>query len=212
MPRPYILEPESAETEIAAGETLRFDMKLLGRAISHAPLVVTAIAIAGETGVTAKRSRYEVAGVEIGETLQLDLLPQAPLGKAVTLELVSPTRVKFADRLLTDDLPFPALVQAVVLRVSMLAAAHGAAPWKADARAISDTALDIATKGSDVRWQPLLRRSSRTGRVDTLGGLVGRLTYEGDLAPFAPLLRWGEIVHVGKKATFGLGRYRLHAP
>ncbi len=39
-----------------------------------------------------------------------------------------------------------------------------------------------------------------------LGGLVGSLTLEGDLAPFGPLLRTGEILHVGKGATFGLGR------
>jgi CRISPR/Cas system endoribonuclease Cas6 (RAMP superfamily) len=39
-----------------------------------------------------------------------------------------------------------------------------------------------------------------------LGGVVGRLVLEGDLAPFVPLLRTAEIVHVGKGATFGLGK------
>jgi CRISPR-associated endoribonuclease Cas6 len=34
---------------------------------------------------------------------------------------------------------------------------------------------------------------------------------EGDLAPFSPLLRGGEILHVGKGATFGLGRIALEA-
>ena len=40
----------------------------------------------------------------------------------------------------------------------------------------------------------------------TLGGFVGTLDLEGDLAPFIPLLRTAEIVHLGKGATFGLGR------
>jgi hypothetical protein len=42
-----------------------------------------------------------------------------------------------------------------------------------------------------------------------LGGLVGRLTLEGDLAPFAPLLRAAEILHAGKGAVFGLGKVEV---
>jgi CRISPR/Cas system endoribonuclease Cas6 (RAMP superfamily) len=38
---------------------------------------------------------------------------------------------------------------------------------------------------------------------------MGRLTYEGDIGLLEPLLRIGEYVHVGKNATFGLGKYRL---
>lgn len=40
-------------------------------------------------------------------------------------------------------------------------------------------------------------------------GIVGAATYEGDLAPFWPYLVFGQWTHVGKGATFGLGRYRL---
>jgi CRISPR/Cas system endoribonuclease Cas6 (RAMP superfamily) len=39
-----------------------------------------------------------------------------------------------------------------------------------------------------------------------LGGLVGTMTLAGDLSPFTPLLRAAEILHVGKGATFGLGK------
>jgi hypothetical protein len=39
-----------------------------------------------------------------------------------------------------------------------------------------------------------------------LGGLVGTMRLAGDLAPFTPLLRTAEVVHVGKGATFGLGK------
>jgi CRISPR/Cas system endoribonuclease Cas6 (RAMP superfamily) len=43
-----------------------------------------------------------------------------------------------------------------------------------------------------------------------LGGIVGELMLEGEeVAPFLPLLGAAEIVHVGKGATFGLGKIEL---
>jgi len=35
------------------------------------------------------------------------------------------------------------------------------------------------------------------------------VTLRGDLGDWLPLLRLGEFVHVGKGATFGLGKYEL---
>ena len=35
-------------------------------------------------------------------------------------------------------------------------------------------------------------------------------TYEGDFASFWPYLKFGECVHVGHGATFGLGRYMVY--
>jgi len=42
-------------------------------------------------------------------------------------------------------------------------------------------------------------------------GLIGAATYEGDRTPFWPYLVFGQWTHVGKGATFGLGRYALEA-
>lgn len=41
------------------------------------------------------------------------------------------------------------------------------------------------------------------------GDSVGRITLAGPLAPWLPLLRLGELVHVGKGTSFGLGKYRI---
>ena len=42
-----------------------------------------------------------------------------------------------------------------------------------------------------------------------LGGFVGEMEIEGDLEPLVPLLRTAEILHLGKGATFGLGRMEI---
>ncbi len=43
----------------------------------------------------------------------------------------------------------------------------------------------------------------------TLGGFVGEATFAGDFGEFLPMLAWGEVVHMGKAASFGLGRYEI---
>ena len=39
-----------------------------------------------------------------------------------------------------------------------------------------------------------------------LGGIVGEAEYEGQMAPFLPFLLFDQWTHVGKDATFSLGR------
>ena len=40
-------------------------------------------------------------------------------------------------------------------------------------------------------------------------GVIGWLEWEGDVAPLIPWLRAAEVLHIGQKATFGLGRVEL---
>jgi CRISPR/Cas system endoribonuclease Cas6 (RAMP superfamily) len=42
-----------------------------------------------------------------------------------------------------------------------------------------------------------------------LGGFLGELVLQGKMGDWIPLLSLGEFVHVGKGATFGLGKFRV---
>jgi len=44
-----------------------------------------------------------------------------------------------------------------------------------------------------------------------MGGFVGEVVYEGDIRPYLPLLRAGEVFHAGKGTSFGLGKYETHS-
>ncbi len=63
----------------------------------------------------------------------------------------------------------------------------------------------------ETEWTTWARYSARQDRRMEWSGLVGTATYAGDLAPFWPYLVFGQWVHVGKGATFGLGAYRIEA-
>jgi len=67
----------------------------------------------------------------------------------------------------------------------------------------------VQTAAAEVRWVDWERFSTRQQREMNLGGIVGTVTYAGEVAPFMPLLRLGELVHVGKAAVFGNGRYEI---
>jgi CRISPR/Cas system endoribonuclease Cas6 (RAMP superfamily) len=42
-----------------------------------------------------------------------------------------------------------------------------------------------------------------------LGGLIGDITFEGNITPFLPFLTLGRYIHVGKGTSFGLGKYEI---
>jgi hypothetical protein len=69
----------------------------------------------------------------------------------------------------------------------------------------------VRVTATDLRWQDWQRYSNRQGRAMEMGGFVGTVEIAGDLAPFLPLLRSAEVLHVGKGATFGLGRIAVEA-
>jgi CRISPR/Cas system endoribonuclease Cas6 (RAMP superfamily) len=78
-----------------------------------------------------------------------------------------------------------------------------------DARSFLDSAKTVQVEKSELRWHDWERYSARQDARMTLGGFAGRITFAGPLAPWLPLLRVGEVLHVGKGTAFGLGKYRM---
>jgi CRISPR-associated endoribonuclease Cas6 len=66
----------------------------------------------------------------------------------------------------------------------------------------------IQLKG-ELKVTPWSRYSSRQKQGIQLDGLLGKVTLEGDLQPWANLLALGEYTHIGKNTSFGLGQFQL---
>ncbi len=62
---------------------------------------------------------------------------------------------------------------------------------------------------SDLKWHDWERFSERQGTKLKMGGFLGEITFEGDLAEFIPFLVLGEYLHIGKGTVLGLGKYEL---
>lgn len=128
---------------------------------------------------------------------------------SVTLNFLTPTRIYYSGKL-TCDLEFHILISQLLRRISMLAYFHcgiDISDW--DFKGIIAKAKEVTIIKNNLRWYGWQRYSSRQDQKINMGGFVGEITYEGNIAPFLTMLRAGEILHVGKSATFGLGRYEI---
>lgn len=61
-----------------------------------------------------------------------------------------------------------------------------------------------------ILWDDWERHSNRQHTRMKMGGFVGEATFEGAVQDFIPLFRLGEVLHIGKGTSFGLGQYLLH--
>ena len=100
------------------------------------------------------------------------------------------------------------LVRNLLRRLSLLSYFHGNGRLAAlDFKGLIEKAKEVKVTGRDLRWWDWERYSGRQERKISMGGFVGNVTFEGDMRPFAQILKAGEILHVGKGTAFGLGRY-----
>ena len=88
---------------------------------------------------------------------------------------------------------------------------HCGEKWPADEEipGIIQVAERVRLLRSEVRWVDWERYSSRQQTTMKFGGIIGEAIYEGDLELLLPLLKVGEVVHVGRHCVFGNGRYEM---
>lgn len=234
VPRPYIFEPpEGTKMGYMPGEKMRFGFTVVGRAAEYMPYFIYAFSKMGEEGVGRKRARYKLERVvaenplrgvreEIydGDVVRNKRLPvvwedavsaASKLdGERLKLEFITPTLVKFRGKISPEAPSFAALVQNLIIRIPMLQAVHCGEVWEDDFKSMVARAEEVETVRDDTTWVSFLRYSSFKKKVEPLEGLVGNAGYAGEpIQEFLPLLLIGTLAHVGKRAVFGLGRYRV---
>ncbi|CAN5169110.1 CRISPR system precrRNA processing endoribonuclease RAMP protein Cas6 [soil metagenome] len=237
VPRPYVFEPpEGTKMEYAPGERMRFGFTVVGRAADYMPYFIFAFSKMGEDGIGRLEARYELERVvaenplagtreEVfdGGVVKNRRLPvsweeaegavRGLDGERLRLEFLTPAFVKFRGRVSPEAPSFQALVQALSLRIPMLSAVHCGEVWREDFKAMVERAGEVETIADETTWVSFRRYSSFKKKGETLEGVVGGVEYVGAaIGEFLPLLCMGQLVHVGKRSVFGLGRYRIVAP
>lgn len=220
--------------EYAPGERMRFGFTVIGRAADYMPYFIYAFSKMGEAGVGRLKARYELERVEAknplsgtreqvfdGETARNRRLPavwedavsmaRSLDGERARLEFLTPTFVKFGGAVSPEAPSFAALAQALLIRIPMLSAMHCGEVWREDFRELVARSREIETVRDTTTWVSFRRYSSFKKKSEPLEGIVGCAEYAGPVEEFLPLITMGQLTHVGKRAVFGLGRYRISA-
>jgi hypothetical protein len=130
-----------------------------------------------------------------------------PAPAQITVRFVSPTRLQ-SDGQVQGEPDFAVLYRALLRRVSALCTVHTAQPWATDFAGLAQAAQEVKTLAAHTTLARRRRYSDRQGEME-LWGAEGSMVYQGDFTPFWPLLQLGQVIHVGKNCTFGLGQYRV---
>lgn len=223
VPHPFVLEvPLRPKGIYRPGSELRFGMTLIGeRAAEYLMYVVSAFAEMGRKGLGRGRGRFSVKQifsctaegnpVETKEMLSFEdaeaLARGYPLDR-LTLEFLTPVRIRYR-RSLCDDLQFHVLIRNLLRRISGLLYFHCDQHPELPVREMIRRAESVRVVRNQTRWHDWSRYSGRQKRQVKMGGVVGRMSYEGDIGEFLPLLVLGSWVNLGKGTSLGLGSLRI---
>ena len=230
IPRPFSLRlPDPARESYEPGEAWSFGLVLVGTAAMRWVHWMETVRQLGQGhGLGEGRGRFDLETVtaDLGQS-EVVLSPETQTvepnypvrslwsnpGRPRRLEVrfVTPLSLKVNQCLYRRAPSFPMLLGCFVRDLKQLLSFHAPDlrwPWELDELLRDADAVRI--REEDVRWEPGSRPSGPEKRSMDMGGLVGTAVYEGDLGPFVPALRLAEILHIGKRRTYGNGRIQLH--
>lgn len=136
----------------------------------------------------------------------------------VEIDFLTPLRLERKGQPVDEGPPFAEFLRALLRRRHYLLdlAGEGAVLAGSDLEREESEALNLADSvGTAVdirggaRWHSVRHYSGREKKLQSLGGLVGKVRYLGVPSQLLPLLLLGVLTHVGKRTTHGLGAYAL---
>lgn len=222
QPKPYAISCYDHRTEFVENAILSFTLTLFGGVVQFADRLVTALSHKplGFGKLRAAIALHSVASqTPFGLRLGIRPLPlvncleqRAPnLVHSCSLQLLSPLRLKEEGRIVKQGVP--ALADILVHTQRRLAYlvrywVNEDPKWQ---EAIRRPILlgEHQSLESAVYYEDWLRYSNTQQRLLPFGGLMGELSYTGDIYHALQWLQVGQLLQIGGKTTFGLGCYQV---
>lgn len=231
IPVPYVIVPPSDTQKqwYEPGDTLEFEMILIGKAIQKLLFVINAFQHTLAKGIGSKDKDgtrgiallhsvwanqapiWQESESDIQPHQQGIIVPQFNSINSVNIQFKTPVRLLQQDKKLctkADHLSGEVILMAAVRRVASLFTIHSDAEISIDFGKLRELSKDIHCT-SRVEFMPWIRYSARQKQKMNLGGLIGTVQLTGNLTPFMPYLYLAQYTHIGKNTPFGLGAIKL---
>lgn len=222
QPKPYAIACSDYRTSFLAGSIVTFRLSLFGVAVEIAEKLVDELVsnplLLGPARLPVKLQTIASntpSGARLGIhplPLVLWLTTEKPLlTHAVSMQMLSPLRIKHQGRFLQNEVPSLSLMMNNIQRRLLLLTQF----WLSDDAKWEHFLRQRVVLGEHrllnqlVHYEDWQRYSLSRQKFLPFGGLMGEFSYEGDIYPAINWLQIGELLQIGGKTTFGLGEYRL---
>lgn len=227
IPNAYVIEPPAwGKRAVEVGEELTFGFILFGRAREQLALVIYALqrAFNHDVGhgkaelVTVHRVDLTIEGESPEQLVYAPAMERVaphdqtttlsiPSGDGVKLRLLTPMRIqKNGVPLGADALTPRSVLMTLVRRVTLLSFYQNSEPIELDFKAFAKETDEVQMQ-VDMGWKDWTRYSSRQKQTMSLGGVVGTIELKNLNPIMKVFLVVGTLTHVGKNASFGMGKY-----
>lgn len=231
-PHPFVIEPPfETKTHYQPGDTVNFGLILLGKAAEYLPYFIYTFEELGKIGIGKGRGRYELRevsceGRQIYNSVERQLKSTPPCSPSLlkrgsggvgsdshflTLNFLTPTRIVINNDLIVEP-EFHQIIRPLLRRISTISYFHYGERLDLDFKGLIERAQTVKVKERHTEWYDWERYSARQDVRMSLGGFVGKMTFEGELGEFMEFIELGEMLHVGKGTSFGLGKYTVTPP
>lgn len=230
IPHPFVIEPPLESDRVyTSGDKILFGLLLIGKAVDYLPYFIFTFEEMGKIGIGKSRGKYNLVSVKTEHDMPVyactdrtihaispatidvpeDFVFSDNDHESLTITFITPTRISFG-RHLTASPDFHVLIRSLLRRITLITYFHmnkQAMSW--DHKRIIAASESINIQHNHTRWWDWERYSTRQGERMKMGGIIGNVTYHGDITPFLPVLKAGEVFHIGKGTSFGLGKYSV---
>jgi len=191
-----------------------FSLYLFEGASEKLPYVISAIhKMLTEQGLGVNRDIFEIEKIlcngksiyhdkkfDLKDIQQQEFSPKTLSNNHITLQLLTPLRMKYQGKLLNKKPPLETLLYSITNRLAEI---------KELPRNKLTFTPSYKETSAKVRFVDQTRRSNRQKTKLQIGGIMGEIRYETIDEKSLILLEVGEIIGVGKQTVFGMGKISL---
>jgi hypothetical protein len=225
IPHPYIILPPLEEKrKFEKDETLEFEITLVGKWSETLPYFLLTFQEIGKSGIGKNKSKFEIEAIyqnnrniltnnninfDIKE-FNFDNHSDVSNINFLTVELITPLRLMKNNKTMRN-LSFKDFYLSVLRRVELLLYYYNDKSIDnfVNVKALNELAESIKVKSKNLYWYNWERYSNRQKKRISLSGLMGKISFEGNITHFLPLLKFTETFHTGKNTVFGLGKINI---